>query len=143
MAYDTARFATDPVFANKIRARNRRWQRANRQRVRDQQKVYRAANNERMKEIKRLCLFGLTPETFNGMLNKQGGCCAICREVEKAIDPRTGKARNLAIDHNPLKKKGEPGYVRGLLCSNCNNGLGRFKDSIYRLMSAASYLAKR
>lgn len=32
------------------------------------------------------------------------------------------------------------GAVRGILCQNCNQGLGRFKDSPTALRAAAAYL---
>ncbi len=44
----------------------------------------------------------------------------------------------LAVDHCHKQ-----GHVRGLLCSNCNNGLGRFKDNIDYLKNAIKYLEER
>lgn len=32
------------------------------------------------------------------------------------------------------------GYIRGLLCRHCNNGLGQFKDNIDNLVEAIRYL---
>lgn len=53
--------------------------------------------------------------------------CAIC-------DDATAK---LYIDHNH-----QSGRFRGLLCSNCNSGLGLFQDDIVRLARAITYLNK-
>ena len=43
--------------------------------------------------------------------------------------------RNLCVDHCHTT-----GKVRGLLCDNCNVGLGRFKDNITLLEKAIKYL---
>jgi len=64
---------------------------------------------------------------------KQNGKCAICKKPETR---KTGnKIRELSIDHCH-----KTGKVRGLLCDSCNNGLGRFKDSVKLLESALKYL---
>lgn len=73
--------------------------------------------------------YGITLEEYNDMLAKQNNCCAIC-----SIVPDKGN-RRLAVDHDHLT-----GKIRGLLCDNCNNGLGRFKDRPDLLQKAASYL---
>ena len=60
----------------------------------------------------------------------QEGLCAICGL------PETDK--RFCVDHNH-----KTGVVRGLLCANCNKGLGHFFDSIESLEKAKSYLLKR
>ena len=47
---------------------------------------------------------------------------------------KTGKGK-MAIDHDHAT-----GKVRGLICYNCNIGLGHFKDSIDTLERAIEYL---
>lgn len=75
--------------------------------------------------------FGITPETYDLMLSAQGGRCAIC--AEKNEGPRA-----FAVDHNH-----QTGKVRGLLCHNCNIGLGNLKDSKHLLLLAIKYLEDR
>ena len=72
--------------------------------------------------------YGLTELEVAHMVVVQGGACAICRTEFMEY-------RNCHVDHNH-----DTGEVRGLLCSNCNPGLGQFKDDPARLRAAAVYL---
>lgn len=67
------------------------------------------------------------------LLHKQGGVCAVCGKLESM--ELHGKVAALAVDHNH-----ETGKVRGLLCSQCNKGLGGLGDSIELLEKAIAYL---
>jgi len=78
----------------------------------------------------RLKRFGLTVEDYQSMLAAQAGGCAICGGQCK-----TG--RILAIDHDHVT-----GRVRGLLCGNCNKGIGQFEDTPSLLRLAAAYLER-
>jgi RNA polymerase-binding transcription factor DksA len=69
------------------------------------------------------------------LLEKQNGVCKICG-IPISIQSSTGKGSgNLKLDHNH-----ETGKVRGILCNNCNIGLGSFNDSVRKLESAILYL---
>lgn len=70
---------------------------------------------------------GITVDNYTSMLVEQLGLCKICREPMKRI----------CIDHDHAT-----GEVRGLLCHNCNVGLGHFRDSVSLLEEAAKYLAE-
>jgi hypothetical protein len=74
-------------------------------------------------------MFGIGIAEYEAMLEAQGGCCAICGQKDEWF--------KLAVDHCHVG-----GYVRGLLCSQCNRGLGLFRDDPQRLKAAASYLEK-
>jgi len=60
------------------------------------------------------------------MYEAQKGCCALCNEPEE-------KFAWLCIDHDH-----ETGRIRGLLCPNCNRGLGLLKDNASLLQKAAA-----
>jgi len=89
---------------------------------------------EYKKQENRRLRYKLTQENYLSLYNTQKGCCAICGEF---IELNSTKRHNntVNIDHNHKTKK-----VRGLLCGNCNVGLGCFKDSPERLQSAIRYL---
>jgi hypothetical protein len=86
---------------------------------------------EQRKDAKLKFHFGITLEDYNIMLFEQDGCCAICKTHHTELK------RNLYVDHNHTT-----GEVRGLLCNNCNAGLGMYKDDITRLTNAINYLKK-
>ena len=68
---------------------------------------------------------------LRGLMDKQRGCCSICKC--SLVFPYTTKT--FSIDHCH-----DTGEVRGLLCNECNLGLGKFKESIDLLQNALSYL---
>lgn len=68
------------------------------------------------------------------MLLLQHGKCAVCGEGETRLGSH-GRVRSLSVDHCHTT-----GAIRGLLCDNCNNILGRAKDSPSVLRRLAAYL---
>lgn len=77
----------------------------------------------------------LTFADYEEMWRKQDGKCAIC---DKAIHTeKTNGKYSAPVDHDHAT-----GIVRGLLCHNCNHGLGKFMDDASILLSAANYLSK-
>lgn len=104
------------------------WRRANYDKVLSKSTRWNLAHPEKRKEIKLKKLYGLTLADFNEMLVAQNGVCAICREPS---------SKTLSVDHCH-----KTGVIRGLLCSNCNRGIGFLKDSQDILFSALNYLNK-
>lgn len=74
---------------------------------------------------------GMTLNDYENMLSKQDGKCAICGSH------KSGKknSNRLSIDHCH-----KTGKVRGLLCQQCNLGIGCLKDDITILENALAYL---
>lgn len=69
----------------------------------------------------------ITVEQYVALVNEQDGHCALCdREMQPAC-----------LDHNHETKQ-----PRGLLCTTCNTGLGKFGDDPERLRLAAVYLER-
>lgn len=89
---------------------------------------WRNKNKSKVKNTDLMQRYGITLETYSGMLEAQNGKCAICGKDESAN-------RNLAVDHCH-----SIGTIRGLLCTHCNRGLGCFKDSVELLGYAIAYL---
>jgi hypothetical protein len=81
--------------------------------------------------------FGITLKDYNKLFQEQNGVCAICNQPEKIFSKKANQIISLAIDHNH-----QTGKIRGLLCSDCNTGLGKFKDNKLILESARTYLNK-
>lgn len=80
--------------------------------------------------------YGLTPATYKALLEAQSGVCDACRR------PSTSA---LVVDHDHACCAGKNSCgqcVRGLLCNDCNIGLGYFKDNTDRLQGAIDYLKK-
>jgi hypothetical protein len=76
--------------------------------------------------------YGITVDDYDALFASQAGRCAIC-----STDSPGGRGR-FHVDHDHAT-----GEVRGLLCTNCNAGLGQFKDDPDRLGAAIRYLADK
>ena len=72
--------------------------------------------------------YGLTQEQYLEMLTAQDGGCAICGKKE---DPK----KSLAVDHDK-----NTGQVRGILCENCNRGIGLLNHDVELLKRSIEYL---
>lgn len=79
--------------------------------------------------------FSLSLDEYNKMLEVQENKCAICNQPETHM--RNGKLKALAVDHCH-----KTGAIRGLLCSDCNTGIGKLKENIDIFQSAIQYLTK-
>jgi hypothetical protein len=83
--------------------------------------------NNRQSALKRI--YGITSEQYDTLLAEQGGRCKLCGTSQP------GGAGRFHIDHNH-----DSGLIRGLLCQQCNMGLGLFGDDTQRLTRAVKYL---
>lgn len=95
-------------------------------------KEYSKANPDKIwnKNCKRL--YGIDYNDYNTMLTEQNNSCAICKSTS------AGRGhKHFSVDHDHIT-----GKVRGLLCHNCNTGLGQFKDNTQLLTEAVNYLTK-
>ena len=95
-------------------------------------KIRQNRNNEYTKHKK----YGITPDEYEAILEAQNGMCAACGKPEQSIF--RGQARKLAIDHCHTS-----GFVRGLLCGNCNRALGLLYEDPERITALLRYVEER
>lgn len=107
-----------PEYAQKCIDRAKRWYEQNREHVKQRSRAWRLKDE-----------FGITASEYDELLQKQNGVCAICRKENNR------KGQRLHVDHEHTL-----GKVRGLLCNNCNLGLGYLQDSPDILLVASEYV---
>ena len=78
--------------------------------------------------------YGLGWDIYTRMYQEQNGKCAICNKDIKLIGLMNIKD-GAHVDHDHKTDK-----IRGLLCSNCNSGIGHLQDSMELLQKAILYL---
>lgn len=77
-----------------------------------------------------------TPEQFDRVLEEQDNKCAICSApITIGLGNKNKNKANADHDH-------VTGQPRGILCNNCNIGLGNLQDSVVILKIALEYLEK-
>lgn len=91
---------------------------------------------------------GIDAQALLELVDQQGGLCAICQS------DLNGDARRWHIDHDHAccpntsgdkgrqRKRGCGKCIRGILCANCNVGIGMFADDPSALRAAAAYLER-
>ncbi len=96
---------------------------------RESSKRWKRENPEKAHDMHLRRTYGVTNGTYEALFTRQGGRCAICKSSDAGVGGR------LHLDHCHATKR-----VRGLLCTSCNNGIGRFHDDPKLLREAADYL---
>lgn len=90
--------------------------------ARGRESKHRLYGGNRQYHLKRR--YGIGAAEFDELMRDQGSLCPIC-----------GKSNPEHVDHDHAT-----GRVRGILCFNCNGGLGQFGDDAERLVRAQLYL---
>ncbi len=111
------------------RAKRKAWYEANKLRVCEQLKEEYKANPEKYKWQRLKQKYGVTQEQYEGLRKMQRNKCGICRTSFDETEPH--------LDHCH-----DTGKVRGLLCANCNTGIGLFKHNAKRMEKAIAYVVK-
>jgi len=103
--------------------------RKNPEKQRAYKRKYAQENPEKVKNTELWKRFRIRLVDFNKLLSNQKGRCGIC------LSNKPGGKGTWHVDHDHTTDK-----VRGLLCHNCNLGLGHFKDDPECCKLAANYL---
>jgi 5-methylcytosine-specific restriction endonuclease McrA len=131
------RYREDPTYRERSRERNRRYRAAHRDKINEQKRRRWALDGElrskayarRVKIQRKTHLkltYGISVQEYEAMLAQQGGLCAICnRKFDKPLH----------VDHCHATNA-----IRGLLCRNCNVGLGCYEDNPALFQRAKAYL---
>jgi hypothetical protein len=91
------------------------------------------ANKDRYADYSLKRHYGLSRGDYDAMLAAQDGRCAICGSTS----PNGVRIKRFHVDHCHAT-----GRVRGLLCENCNKGIGLFHDDTDLIHAAINYLDK-
>lgn len=102
----------------------------NREKAKEYNRAWFARNSRRKEDYRLKNLYGISIEEYEMMYKRQGRKCAICRQDRSEM--------KLCVDHDHIT-----GEIRGLLCQQCNKGLGDFADSVEYLKSAVAYLQSK
>lgn len=100
----------------KYRARSRQW---------------RKDNPEKSMSIDLKRKYGITYDHWKVMFDQQEGKCLVCNKHQNELNQK------LAVDHDHKTNQ-----IRGLICCQCNRGIGYLQDDPILLRKAALYLDK-
>lgn len=92
----------------------------------ERSRAYRVANPDAFRDRHLKRDYGISLEEYKAMLDAQGRVCKICEQPDR---------KALSVDHCH-----RTGKVRGLLCTRCNNLVGKADEKIPYLENAIKYL---
>ena len=120
------------------------WDRAHKEEVNGLTRQLRLKNPERERFYGIKNRYSLTKEFVLAAFNSQKGRCAVCDDMMK-WSARKGDPKTVCIDHdhrccNSRTSCGE--CFRGLICGDCNIGMGRLHDDPIIMLRAIEYLLK-
>lgn len=125
------------------------YKRTHKERDKESAKLYKLKNKDRIREYNRgkyqrnihkeranhlFKTYGLTTKEYDTMYSAQNGKCKLCGYTPNIKDTHS-RNRFLHVDHCHKTNR-----IRGLLCGNCNTGLGLLKDNVEVLTKAIEYL---
>jgi hypothetical protein len=110
----------------------REYVKANKDQVVDRKKRYYRRESANFRNKRFMTSYGITAAQRDAMEEAQQSRCAICG-THASECPK----QELYVDHCHTS-----GKIRELLCQHCNTSLGHFKDSVFTLYAAISYLEK-
>jgi 5-methylcytosine-specific restriction endonuclease McrA len=110
-----------------MRNYSRTWRQANKEQLREKNRVYNLQNKARKKLSHLKKTYGLSSADYASLLQRQEGLCLVC--ALPLLD-------DVAVDH----AHDATCKVRGLLHKKCNSGIGLLKDDPMILKRAAKYL---
>jgi hypothetical protein len=119
--------------AEVYRARARQWAADNPERRAAYQREYRSRPDvkRRARDAYYRRTHGISADDFDRMLAEQHGRCAICGRAPE-------REAAMHVDHDHVD-----GHVRGLLCIDCNQGIGKLREDPSILLRAVVYLRQR
>ena len=89
---------------------------------REELRQSRVKRKDKIREYNLKRKYNITDTQYNELLVRQNDSCAVCLKSETSKD-KSQNIKPLSVDHDHIT-----GKVRGLLCNNCNRGLGNFND---------------
>jgi len=95
----------------------------------------------KMRNVFLLRCYGITVDQYDALLAKQGGVCALCKDVESQLNhygsnrAEENPLTRLSVDHCHATNR-----VRGILCRRCNSMIASARDNPETLERAAGYL---
>jgi hypothetical protein len=115
----------------KKRERDKKYRAEHLEEKREYGRVYAATHRKEDSERHLMAVYGMKSTDYEALLAAQGGRCAVC-----GTEFPGGRHRRLVVDHDHFTRG-----IRGLLCHNCNVGIGYLQDSPDLLRKASRYLA--